>query len=639
MPLRFGGFDRHTIADSTPRLRRLSLIIVGAYILIAALWLIGAHRWTQEQLTQYRVVKDTLFILITGAVQYFVIYLTMNKIHHARRALEAERELRQSNEYSRSVVDSSPVAIMSVNADGIIQTWNRAAEQLFGWTALETQGAPDPTIPPAQAEEARLHRQFVLRGESIRDIEVRRVTKDATTIDIALSAAPVHGTDGQITSAIFFCTDITERKQQAEKVHHLATHDPLTNLPNRRILEDHLERVVERSRRGQPAALLMLDLDSFKLINDELGHLLGDQYLIHLARVLEGTLRAGDVLTRFGGDEFAMLLENITPTDAQQIAERVQAAVANYRFYHGDRSYDTSVSIGVATISRDSDSQSVMVMADTALLIAKDEGRNRVVMYESKSRVFSKLTESSRWAQRVKDALRDDRFVLYYQPVVNLATGKPEHYEVLLRMRGLDGKIISPNAFIHAAEQFGLMPRIDRWVVDNVIESIRVHPGAKIFVNLSGTSLTERALLESIEQRVKESDLRGRLVFEITETAAVTDLHHAQQWMSRLSQLGVEFALDDFGAAFSSFTYLRELPVQYVKLDGSFVRKLDKDKYDRAMVQALNTIAHSLGKKVIAEWVENAAVASALKEIGIEYGQGYFFGRPVETPYGGTLAA
>jgi len=624
-------------------LRRLSLLIAGLYTSIAAVWIIGAafsfSAKTAENPVQARLIKDTIFVITSGAALYFVIYRTIRRIHHSQRALDAERGLRHANEHLRSLVYSSPIAILTLMPDGNVQTWNRAAEEMFGWTEVETHGQHDPTVPPDKKEECRLQRQRVLRGERLTDIEVRRIRKDGTPIDVAVCAAPLYAGE-EVASVIMFCTDITEKKQQAEKVQHLATHDPLTNLPNRRILEDHLIRVVERARRGQPGALLMLDLDSFKVINDELGHLLGDQYLIHLARVLETTLRAGDVLTRFGGDEFAMLLENVSPSEAKAIADRARASVSAYRFFHEGKSYDTSVSVGVVPIGADADTRSVMVMADTALLIAKDEGKNRVVLYEQNSQIFAKLTESSRWATRIKDALRDNRFVLHFQPVVHLATGEADHFEVLLRMRDHDGRIISPGAFLHAAERFGLTPRIDRWVVENVLNILAARKEVRIFVNLSGASLSDSGLLDFIEQKVKGAALaRGRLVFEITETAAVTDLHHAQQWMSRLSDLGCEFALDDFGVAFSSFTYLRVLPVHYVKLDGSYVRNLATDPCDRAMVQALNTIAHAMGKKVIAEWVECEAVVNVLRDIGTEFGQGYYWGEPRPDPQRETIAA
>jgi len=391
--------------------------------------------------------------------------------------------------------------------------------------------------------------------------------------------------------------------------------------------------MVERAARGNSAALLMLDLDSFKMINDELGHLMGDQFLSQIARVLENALRGGDVLTRFGGDEFALLLDDVTPAAAKAAAERIRLAVAAQPFVHEGKSYDTSVSIGMAMISAESGEQGVMMMADTALMIAKEEGKNRVMVYEPGSQTFSKLGECSRWATKVKEALRDNRFVLYFQAVVELSSNVAHHYEVLIRMREKDGTIVAPGAFMPAAEQFGLMPRIDRWVIEKAIDLLVARPELALFVNLSGSSLADHGLLAYIEDRVRTVMLEpGRLTFEITETAAVTDLHHAQQWMMRLSNLGCQFALDDFGVAFSSFTYLRELPVKYVKLDGSFIRHLLDNPADRAMVQALNTVAHSLNKVVVAEWVENQAVAAALRELGTEYGQGYFWGAPKPEP-------
>jgi len=323
----------------------------------------------------------------------------------------------------------------------------------------------------------------------------------------------------------------------------------------------------------------------------------------------------------------------VTPAAAKAAAERIRLAVASHPFVHGDKSYDTSVSIGMAMISAESGDQGVMMMADTALMMAKEEGKNRAVVYEPGNQTFSRLGECSRWATKVKEALRDNRFLLYFQAVVDLRTNSAHHHEVLIRMRDRDGTIIAPGAFMPAAEQFGLMPRIDRWVIEKAIDLLVARPELALFVNLSGSSLADHGLLAYIEDRVRTVMLEpGRLTFEITETAAVTDLHHAQQWMMRLSNLGCQFALDDFGVAFSSFAYLRELPVKYVKLDGSFIRHLLDNPADRAMVQALNTVAHSLGKVVVAEWVENQGVAAALLELGTEFGQGYFWGAPKPEP-------
>lgn len=626
-------------SESNSRLRRIALLIAFSYTLLASVWMLGAFLTssadTREELIQARIIKDSIFISVSSLMLYSVIYAAMRRIHHSERALQAERALREASDHLRSVVHNSPVAIMTTDPQGVIQTWNRAAEELFGWTETEVHGGHDPSIPSDRREDARLYRQRVMRGEKVWEVEARRVRKDSAPLDVLLSAAPLYGPDGTtITSVITFCSDLTERKQQAQRVRHLATHDALTGLPNRRILEDHLARAVEKMKRGQGGgALLLLDLDSFKGINDQLGHAMGDQFLIQIARVLEETMSAGDVVTRFGGDEFAILLERVTPAEARAAAEKVRAAVAAHRFAHEEQIFDTTASVGIAPVSVESGVEGVMMMADTALHMAKDEGKNRVVVYEPGNQSFSKLTECSRWATRIKEALRDNRFALYFQPVVRLSDESPQHYEALIRMKDEQGRIIAPGAFLGAAEQFGLMPRIDRWVVAKVIDMLIARPELNIFVNLSGSSLADRGLLAYIEDRVRTCSLTpGRLVFEITETAAVTDLNHAHQWMLHLAEQGCHFALDDFGIAFSSFTYLRELPVQYVKLDGSFVKNLDRNASDRAMVMALNTVAHSLGKKVIAEWVENKTIADALRDIGVEYGQGYHWSPPKPEP-------
>ncbi len=277
------------------------------------------------------------------------------------------------------------------------------------------------------------------------------------------------------------------------------------------------------------------------------------------------------------------------------------------------------------------DASSLMAVADTALYAAKERGRNRVTVVESAASSSSPLSEASRWASRIKEALRENRFVLHYQPIFHFKSGRAAHFEALIRLREGPDDLIAPAVFLPAAERFGLMPHVDRWVVDRVIEVLISRPAVEIFVNLSGTSLGDESLLAYIEERVTSTGLPpGRLAFEITETAAVRDIVVAREWMRRVKDRGCRFALDDFGIGFSSFSYLRSLPADYVKIDGSFIRGIDTDQAARALVRAIDTVAHTLGKETIAECVESLDSVRTLVELGVEYGQGYALGMPSE---------
>lgn len=425
--------------------------------------------------------------------------------------------------------------------------------------------------------------------------------------------------------------DITERKMAQEQLMHLANYDSLTGIPNRYYFEENLKRCVARAKRSEKSALLFIDIDNFKIINDSKGHSAGDEALIGLVNILKRNLRQSDLLARLGGDEFAVLLEGISEDNAALVADKLRKAVESTDIYLTTYQFHVSisVSIGVVNINGTINSTKLLSLADNALHLAKENGRNRILVVNHDEGFIERLAEVNKIVDLVKKSLKEDRFKLLYQPVVLISTGETTHYEALLRMPGDDGSQILPGVFIPVAEKFGLMPQIDRWVVENAINTLRQRSDLKLFVNLSGVSLNEESLLELIEDKIKENKIEpSRLGFEITETAAVKDLMLAERWITRIKKMGCQFALDDFGIGLSSLSYLRMLPVDYLKIDGSFVRNLDKDTYNVAMVQAIRALAHSLGKKTIAEYVENDRVLKILHELEVDCGQGYFLGTP-----------
>ncbi len=525
-------------------------------------------------------------------------------------------------------LENAANAVVITDCSGRVKWTNPAFTLLTGYTAREVCGHTLRILKSGEQSRA-FYRQLwetILAGKVWRG-EMHNRRKDGSVYIEETTITPVRNPQGEMTHFIAIKQDVTERRRHEEQVRYLAMHDPLTDLPNRRALEDTLQRMVDRSRRGRRGALLIMDLDNFKLVNDTLGHPAGDQLLITLANLLRRTLRPDDFLARLGGDEFAVVLEDVSLPQARATAERLRSEVNEFCFHLGGHTFDLGISIGIAPLDGRLDLPAAQSLADSAMYAAKDQGKNRIVVYPTWSKAETKLAEASQWATRIKDALRQGRFVLHFQPVVRLATGQAEHAEVLVRMQDADGGLIQPGAFIPAAERFGLMPQVDRWVLEKSLHLLQADPDLRLFVNLSGASLGDDSLLDLIEKQIRASGVApGRLAFEITETAAVTDLLRAQQWMGRLCELGCHFALDDFGMGFSSFSYLRALPADYVKIDGSFIRNLDTDPTNRALVQAIKAVAQALGKEVIAEWVESESVAEVLRQLGVEYAQGHRWG-------------
>jgi diguanylate cyclase (GGDEF)-like protein len=415
-----------------------------------------------------------------------------------------------------------------------------------------------------------------------------------------------------------------------QQLNYLASHDPLTGLPNRRSLSEALEQTVTDADYGKVSTLLFLDLDHFKLVNDTRGHAAGDKVLVTVTQLLSQQLRDCDLLARLGGDEFAVLLNDLCPEKAWPIVERLRAAVDMFPFTVDGRSFKLSLSIGMVAIDAQQTAEQALMCADSALYVAKEQGRNRVVPYLPEMETSNELSDANQWAARIKDALCNERMLLYLQPVVQLDDTRIVHYEALIRLQDESGTIIPPSAFLPAAERFGLMPQIDRWVVRQALQILHHQPHIRLFINLSRDSLRDEALLADIQSEVLACGLvPNRLGFEITETAALADVAHAARWICRLKTLGCQFALDDFGVGISSFAHLQHVPVDQIKIDGSFIRNLDQDPLNRAIIQAIQILAHTLGKTTIAEFVENESTRRTLQALGIRYGQGYYFGKPV----------
>lgn len=421
-------------------------------------------------------------------------------------------------------------------------------------------------------------------------------------------------------------------------IHHLAYHDHLTGLVNRTQFDRQLCAALESARRdGVSHILLYLDLDQFKVINDTCGHQAGDELLSQLAMLLRDNVRSNDVLARLGGDEFGVLLENCPMSQAKQIAENIREEINSFRFVWQDKSFSIGVSIGMATISKESQgADEVLGAADMACYAAKDMGRDRVHVYMDNDTELQRRHNEMQWVSRIKDALHDNRFVLHCQQMqsLNAYADAVPHCEFLVRMKDEKGAVILPGAFIPAAERYGIMPHLDRWVIKSVIQYLskrqaEAQPSAVYFVNLSGASLSDRAIFSYIKQQISQYQIAPELLcFEITETAAIANLSNAVEFVKDIRGLGCRFALDDFGAGLSSFSYLKSIPVDYLKIDGAFVRDIASDPMDFAIVQAINEIGHVAGLHTIAEFVESDTVLQMLREIGVDLAQGYAIGYP-----------
>jgi len=547
------------------------------------------------------------------------------------------------------VVQSTGDAIVTKSHDGTITSWNRGAEQLYGYSAEEAIGQPIALIEPAhRAGEQQRILETLLSGESIDNFETEAMRKDGGVLAVSLTVSPVTNATGRIVSTAIIARDTTERVRYEERLRHMADHDQLTGLLNRRRFDEQLKRELARAGRyAAHSAVLSIDIDNFKGINDSAGHAAGDAVLVQVASVLSSRFRSTDVVARLGGDEFAVLLSAVGAEEARAAAEDLLSGIRNSPASYGGRPFRISASIGVTAFeSDDATAGEVLVNADLAMYAAKTGGRDRVVVYTApearKARAMAKLT----WSQRIQDALDRDRFVLHLQPILELATGKIKHGELLLRMKGERGKLIAPGAFLPAAERFGLIHAIDRWVVSRAIQLIAesMGPIPRVGINLSGESVVgDSELLRMIERELDNSSVDpSKLIFEVTETAAIANMPEATQFARGLTDLGCSLALDDFGTGFGSFYYLKHLPVSYVKLDGEFIQNLPRSEVDEHMVKAIVGVSQALGIKTVAESVADEETISLLQKHRVDYAQGYYVGKPtplsVAMAHGGWLS-
>lgn len=567
------------------------------------------------------------------------------------RVRESETALYQEKERAEVTLYSIGDAVITTDEGGRVDYLNPVAERLTGWTLDVVQGKPLSEVMRLVNENTREAVsnpvELCLKCGEILELAEHTllIRDDGEEVAIADSAAPIRDRSGRIIGAVMVFHDVGHARKLARQLSYQATHDALTGLYNRRAFEEQLRESLESAREEQREhALCYLDLDQFKIVNDTCGHIAGDELLKQLAHLLQAKIREADVLARLGGDEFGVLLRYCTLEQARVIAEDLRRTVREFRFVSDGHSFETGVSIGVVSMDGVTHNLAeVQSSADVACYAAKEGGRNRVHLYVPDDHELQQRQGEMRWVSRIHKAMAEDRFLLYCQPIVpvDVQSTLPDHYEILLRILGEDGQEVLPMAFIPAAERYNLMPMIDGWVVQNVLRRVRhanMLPNAIWTINISGRSLGDEEFLQLVSHELEATDFPGeRICFEITETAAIANLRRAGRFIKMLKERGCKFALDDFGSGLSSFGYLKNLEVDYLKIDGGFVRDIAVDPIDRAMVEAINNLGHVMNIRTIAEFVENQEILDVLRTLGVDYAQGYGIAKPC--PLADMLAA
>jgi diguanylate cyclase (GGDEF)-like protein/PAS domain S-box-containing protein len=590
-----------------------------------------------------------------GAWRWVVSRATARRDENGRvrRLVGVELDITERKRYEDALFrekESAQITLQSIG-DGVITTDSRGrvdylnpvAEQLTGWAIDDAYGRPIDEIFRSFHEETCEPLENPLsvairRAHTIKSVRpTLLIRRDGNELYIETSASPIRNETGGIAGGVLVFHDVSESRELNRKLSYHASHDILTGLVNRREFETRVERALRSAKAREASyALLHFDLDQFKIINDNCGHNAGDALLGQVAGLLKSKIRWRDTVARLGGDEFGILLESCSRDEAMRTAETLREAIRNYKFVWEERTFRLGASLGVVPVASDSeDAAALLSAADSACAAAKEAGRNRVYSFQENDIDLMRRRREMQWAARINSALEDARFEIHrqlIQPLQRVETGL--HYELLLRMRDEQGKIVAPDQFIAAAERFGITPQIDRWVIENALRWLVSEADERerlgmCSINLSGQSLGDDKFLPFVIEQLHRSGLDGSLIcFEITETAAIASFSQANRFIQALKQLGCKFALDDFGTGLSSFGYLKHFPVDYLKIDGSFVKEILHDPIDREMVRSINEIGHLTGKQTIAEFAENQEIIEMLRGLGVDYAQGYGVSTP-----------
>lgn len=560
-----------------------------------------------------------------------------------------ERALEREKERVQVTLQSIADAVITTNNGGKIIYMNPAAERLTGWPGADARGRPVEGVLDFLTEFGASSIADSLKvgleeQGAVTDLgQAELLSRSGEKHIVEHSIAPLRDRSGKVIGGVIVIHDVSDRYKLMQQLSHQAIHDPLTQLINRTGFELRLNHTLKASSDQKKAehAICYMDMDQFKIVNDTCGHSAGDELLRQIAGQLKQHVRKGDTLARLGGDEFGLLLENCPLDKALEIAEKIRHGVDAFRFSWEGKSFSVGVSIGLAPFdgSPGQSLATILSSVDQACYIAKSKGRNRIHTYQPGDNESSRWHTEMQWVPHIHRALDDGHFMLLAQPIaqVDRVEEKSKHYEILLRMKAGNGELISPGSFLPAAERYDLMGTLDRWVVGHAIEMLALAWSSNsdlaistFGINISGAVLTDSSLLTYVKEALEAFELPPRLLcFEITETVAIANFTHANRFVNELKEIGCRFALDDFGSGFASFSYLKTLPVDFLKIDGSFVRHLAENAVDHTMVDIINQLGHVMGLETIAEFVESEAILQALRRLGVDYAQGFHVGRPI----------
>jgi len=579
------------------------------------------------------------------AITLGFLLLAVLAVVAARMLVRDRRELRRQKEMAEITLHSIGDGVITTDAAGRIDYMNPVAEQYTGWSRTEAQGQPLDTVYRIVDEQTGKPLVYSNAASERRAVTVRLIGRNDNSCAVRDSSAPLHDNDGGLIGRVVVFHDVSQIQEMAQQLTWQASHDALTGLVNRREFERRLTDLGESaSNENKQHALMYMDLDNFKTVNDTCGHAAGDELLRQLTTVMLSKMRASDTLARIGGDEFGALLVSCPLDQAVRIANGLREAVRDFRFIWQGKTFGIGASIGLVIIDADSGSVGRMLAAaDATCYEAKNKGRDRVQVYRPQRDQRGDNADLQMVSQ-INHAFELGSFRLYRQKIVALdaAADNNAHYEILVRMLDRAGNLVPPSGFMPAAERFNLLSSIERWVISSLVEYLhREHEsgalgadagsptGAFYAVNLSGASINDGSFPDFLQKLLTRFNLpRGLLCFEVTETTAISNLTKAAQLMHTLKAIGCRFALDDFGIGMSSFAYLKYLPVDYLKIDGTFIRDMASDQMDHAIVEAINRIAHILGLKTVGEFVEDQATFDRLRALGVDYAQGFFIAEP-----------
>ncbi|WP_198264861.1 bifunctional diguanylate cyclase/phosphodiesterase [sulfur-oxidizing endosymbiont of Gigantopelta aegis] len=574
-------------------------------------------------------------VLERSLVQGYGVEITWRK--------EAEEQLFSEKERFMVTLDSIDDAVITVDTNCLVTYLNPKATELTGWQSVEAEGCPFSKIVTLFLSNSRNSIDDYVKSSMLENRSFRQADSlflahlDGYIISVKQAVYPMRNQRDEVIGAVIAIHDITDAKKMEQSLSYQATHDSLTHLINRTEFENRLQQSIERSKRDKLThALLYMDLDNFKIINDTCGHIAGDQLLRQITKMLEDKLRRGDVLARLGGDEFASILEGCPVERATLIAKEICQDIQAYNFVWEAQTFNVGVSIGLVPIDEDCNSVvQLLSHADSSCYAAKDMGRNRVHVYQEDDADVMKKKGEMQWVSRINQALQENRFMLYFQlikPINAEETGL--HFEVLIRMKDEQGNIIPPGAFLPAAEHYDLIKILDHWVVRTAFTWLNEHPDltrqiSVCSINLSGSSIGDEHFMHHLIEQFNNCHFpASKICFEVTETAAISNLRVASLFIDTIKKLGCSFSLDDFGSGMSSFGYLKQLNIDYLKIDGLFIKDIVVDQVDAAMVKSINEVGQIMGLQTIAEYVENDEILEVIKSMGINFAQGYGICRP-----------